>query len=250
MTEIKKTEDLMLFLINLFGESFPQSAILKGGMALRLLDCPRFTNDLDYIFVPFDSKKDIACDICALLDKQEGLRYKYSLNSKCMRIHVEYNGVLTQLEINVAKTCPAVAVSTSALVAGTRQLSRIINIMDYRVAMSHKLAAWNERKLVRDLYDLNFYYTYLKVLPDLDILFERLQNVHSTRRNKNPKAMSFIQLIKSLRLMLNKLTEVDIRELSDYLPAEDLQGLDVRLRATLLKFCDELELEIKKKQLS
>jgi len=51
MPDIKTTEDLMLFLINLFGEKYPQSAILKGGMALRLLDCPRFTNDLDYIFI-------------------------------------------------------------------------------------------------------------------------------------------------------------------------------------------------------
>jgi len=116
--------------------------------------------------------------------------------------------------------------------------------------MSHKLAAWNEKKLVRDLYDLNFYYAYLKVLPDLDILSERLQNVYSTRRNRKPKTMSFAQLIKSLRMTLNKLKAEDIRELSDYLPPEDLQGLDVRLRATLLKFCDELEMEIKKKQLS
>ena len=38
MADIGNNEDLMLFLINLFGQKFPQSAILKGGMALRLLD--------------------------------------------------------------------------------------------------------------------------------------------------------------------------------------------------------------------
>lgn len=246
MPEIRTTEDLMLFLINLFGEKFPQSAILKGGMALRLLDCPRFTNDLDYVFIPFSSKKDIVDDICALLDEQEGLSYKYNLNSKCLRIRVESNGIMTQIEINVAETCPAVAISTSALASSSGQLSRIVKIMDYRAAMSHKFAAWNERKLARDLYDLNFYYTFLKVLPDLEILSERLKKVSSTKRNKNPKSMSFIQLIESLRLTLKELTSEDVEELADYLPSDNLPGLEVRLRANLLKFCDELELEINK----
>lgn len=244
MPDIKTTENLMLFLINLFGEKFPQSAILKGGMALRLLDCPRYTNDLDYIFIPFNSKKDIAGDICRLLDEQEGLNYEYSLNSKCLRIRVESSGVMTQIEINVAENCPSVAISTSALASGTGQLSRIIKVMDYSVAMAHKLAAWNERRLVRDLYDLNFYYTFLKVLPDLEVLSERLKNILSTKRNKNPKSMSFSQLLEGLRLTLNKLTSKDINELADYLPAKNLPGLEVRLRANLLKFCDELESEL------
>lgn len=244
MPDIKTTEDLMLFLINLFGEKFPQSAILKGGMALRLLDCPRFTNDLDYLFIPFSSKNDIVGDICRLLDEQEGLTYKHYLNSKCLRISVERNGVMTQIEINVAKTCPSVAISTSALASRTGQLSRIIKIMDYRVSMAHKFAAWNERKLVRDLYDLNFYYTFLKVLPDPEILCERLRKVSSTKRNKNPKSMSLKQLIESLRLTLNELDSEDINELADYLPVGNLPGLEVRLRANLLKFCDELESEL------
>jgi predicted nucleotidyltransferase component of viral defense system len=156
MPDIKTTEDLMLFLINLFGEKYPQSAILKGGMALRLLDCPRFTNDLDYIFIPYASKKDIVSDICQLLDVQQELEYKYNLNSKCLRIRINYNDILTQVKINVAKNCPSVAISTNALASRTGQLSRIIQIMDYSISMAHKLAAWNERKLVRDLYDLHF----------------------------------------------------------------------------------------------
>jgi len=246
MPDIKTTEDLMLFLINLFGEKYPQSAILKGGMALRLLDCPRFTNDLDYIFIPYASKKDIVSDICQLLDAQQGLEYTYNLNSKCLRIRINYNDILTQVEINVAKNCPSVAISTNALASRTGQLSRIIQIMDYSISMAHKLAAWNERKLVRDLYDLHFYYVFLKILPDLDILTERLKKVASTKRNKNPKTMSFDQLIQSLRSALLKLSSEDMNELADYLPAENLAGLEVRIKANLLKLCDELELEFKK----
>jgi hypothetical protein len=29
-------------------------------MELRLLDCPRYTNDLDYVFIPFASKKEVS----------------------------------------------------------------------------------------------------------------------------------------------------------------------------------------------
>ena len=72
MADINTVEELMLFIINLFGEHFPQSAILKGGMALRLLDCPRFTNDLDYVFIPYKSKNDIVDDVCKLLDSVDG----------------------------------------------------------------------------------------------------------------------------------------------------------------------------------
>jgi hypothetical protein len=77
-------------------------------------------------------------------------------------------------------------------------------------------------------------------------LKERLKKVASTRRNKNPKEMSFEQLVKSLRLTLTELTSEDMNELADYLPAGNLPGLEVRLKANLLKLCDDLELEFKK----
>ena len=242
MADINNVEELMLFLINLFGDNFPQSAILKGGMALRLLDCPRFTNDLDYVFIPYKSKNDIVDDVCRLLDGIDGLAYTYNLNSKCFRIKINYNNILTQVEINVAKDCLSVPASTESLAIATTQLSRIVRIMDYRVSMAHKLAAWNERRLVRDLYDLNFYYSFLKVLPNEEILNERLKKVASTRTNKNPKSMSIEQLIERLHSALLALSPEDINELSDYIAVENLAGLDVRLRVNLLKFCDELSL--------
>ncbi len=240
MADINTAEELMLFIINLFGEHFPQSAILKGGMALRLLDCPRFTNDLDYVFIPYKSKNDIVDDVCKLLDSVDGLNYTYNLNSKCLRIKINYNNILTQVEINVAKDCPSVPISTESLAVVASQLSRVVRIMDYRVSMAHKLAAWNERRLVRDLYDLNFYYSFLKVLPDDEVLKGRLKKVASTKNNKNPKCMSVKQLIDSLRSTLLDLSPNDINELADYITKENRAGLDVRLRANLLKFCDDL----------
>jgi hypothetical protein len=55
--------------------------------------------------------------------------------------------------------------------------------------------------------------------------------------------MSFDQLIQSLRSALSKLSSEDMNELADYLPAGNLAGLEVRIKANLLKLCDELELE-------
>ncbi len=51
MENINSRESLMLYLINLIGEKFPQSAILKGGMSLRLLDSPLLKIYMIYIFI-------------------------------------------------------------------------------------------------------------------------------------------------------------------------------------------------------
>lgn len=238
--EIKNREDLMIFLINLIGENFPQSAILKGGMSLRLLNSPRFTNDLDYVFMPYKSKKEIVDDICKLFDSITGIKYNYSLNSKCLRIKLSYNEIKTQVEINVAEFCPSVSISTAEISSQANQLSRIIRVMDYPIAMSHKFAAWNERNLIRDLFDLYFFYTFIKVLPNLDVLEERLQQISSTPRNKNPKKMSMNELLNKLEKQLNNLTNNDMNELLDYLPENNLVGLDMQLKVNLLQMVCEL----------
>ena len=241
MVNIKNINDLMLYLINLFGEKFPQSAILKGGMSLRLLDCPGFTNDLDYIFIPSKSKKNILGDICRVLDEIEGLKYTYSMNSKCLRIKINYKEIPLQIEVNVAEECPSVPVSTESLAAGTGQLARIVNIVDYSVAMANKLAAWNERSLARDLYDLNFYYSSMTVFPDIETLNKRLADIGSTRLKKNPKKMTLEQLVQKLRTALKDLSPDKIKDLGDYLPANSLPGLDMKIKANLLNMCDDLE---------
>ena len=178
-----------------------------------------------------------------LLDTVEGLEYTYSKSSKCLRIKISYNQLLTQVEINVAEECSSVSASTASMAAATGQLSRIIRVMDYSVAMAHKLAAWNERQLVRDLYDLFYYYVYLKALPDMGVLQERLKKVASTPRNKNPKIMSMKQLLEKLEMKLQSLNADHIQELADYLPADNLPGLELRLKTNLLKLCEELETE-------
>jgi hypothetical protein len=120
-------------------------------------------------------------------------------------------------------------------------LGRIVSIVSYPVAMANKLAAWNERLLVRDLFDLYFYYSMVKAMPDMTVLGQRLGQVASTPRNRNPRRMTLPQLIVKLRDRLVSLSPDDMLELADYLPIGDLEGLDTRIRVQLLQFCDALE---------
>jgi len=242
MPDITSVEGLMLFLINTFAEKFPQSAILKGGMCLRLLDCPRLTNDIDYVFVPYDSKKDVVKVVTSVLNEIKGLAYQYSMNSKCLRILARYNEFSTQIEVNVAKEYPAVSVSTATLSRKQGLLGRVVQVSSYDVSIANKLAAWNERGLMRDLYDLYFLYAMVNARPDMATLERRLQKVGSTPRNRNPRRMTLDQLLAKLRGRLATLSPGDITaELSDYLPSDELQGLDAKIRTQLLLLCDHVE---------
>ncbi len=240
MPDIVTVEGLMIFLINTFSERFPQSAILKGGMCLRLLDCPRLTNDIDYVFIPYKSKKDILENVFAVLDEIEGLTYEYSLNSKCLRIRIRYGELATQIEINVAEECPSTSVSTVGLARSFGFLGRVVLVVSYDVAMANKLAAWNERVLTRDLYDLYFLYTMVQVMPNMNVLEKRLQKVASTPRNKNPRQMTCEQLVSKLRDRLSALSAKDMLDLADYLPTNEIQGLEAKIRVQLLQLCDDL----------
>lgn len=242
MPDISTAEALMIFLINTFSEKFPQSAILKGGMCLRLLDCPRLTNDIDYVFIPYSSKKDILKGVLDVLDEIEGLTYEHSMNSKCLRIRIQYGELATQIEASVATECPSTSISTAGVSRQVGLLGRIVQVASYNVAMANKLAAWNERLLARDLYDLYFLYAMVQAMPDMTVLEERLKKVASTPRNRNPKQMTLSQLISKLRDRLASLSEEDMLELADYLPSDELEGLETKIRVQLVQFCDALSL--------
>ena len=47
MKNFRNTEELLAWIINFFAEEFGSAAIIRGGMALRLLNSPRYTNDID-----------------------------------------------------------------------------------------------------------------------------------------------------------------------------------------------------------
>ena len=56
---VDQQQALIARVLDLLAQRFGKRAVLRGGMVLRILGSPRFTNDLDYLFVPYKSKKDI-----------------------------------------------------------------------------------------------------------------------------------------------------------------------------------------------
>ena len=76
---INKEQALLAKIIDLFARKFDKNAILRGGMVLRILGSQRLTSDLDYVFVPYKSKKDIIPEILNCLKSIEGATFDYTL---------------------------------------------------------------------------------------------------------------------------------------------------------------------------
>lgn len=236
MIEIKSDEGLMLWIIHRLSRLYPEKAILKGGMVLKLLNCPRDTNDLDYVFVPFRSKKEILPLITKALEELEGATWSCNMHSTALRIKVAYQGYQTQIEANVEKACKSEALSTGALASDNNQAPHIIRVMSYDVMMAHKMAAWNERRLVRDLYDIYFIFTHLNILPDIETLKERLAKIiyQDRRLKKEATKMSVAEYLKKLQTEVASLEQKDIdAELGDSLSEELRAGLHMTLRTSI-----------------
>lgn len=244
MIEIKSDEGLMLWIIHRLNELYPEKAILKGGMVLKLLNCPRYTNDLDYIFVPFRSKKEILPLIAKVLNELEEAQWSYNMHSTSLRIKVAYQGCQTQIEANVDKECKSKALSTDSLATGNNQAPHIIRVMSYDVMMAHKMAAWNERRLIRDLYDIDYIFTYLNVLPDIKTLKERLMKVvyRDKRLKKEATKMSIIDYLEKLKTHVATLEQKEIdAELSDSLSKEERAGLHMNIRAGINRLITKMD---------
>ena len=113
-------------------------------------------------------------------------------------------------------------------------------------ALAHKLAAWNERRLMRDLFDCYFFVGRLEVEVDRSTLESRLASVSSripaiARRN----SMSLAEFANELADAAGKLTAEALRdELVGLVPEEELAGLDLRMKAVLRKLADRLSQDL------
>lgn len=244
MVEINSQEALMVWIMNHLAQSFKNKAILKGGMMLRLLECPRYTNDLDYVFVPFKSKKDIWPLIKEALSQLDGLKLEHTMNSISLRIIVHYKDVKLQIEANTAEAVASEDISTGILAKMHQQLSQIIRIMKLDVAMAHKMAAWNERGLMRDIYDIYYFYSRLNIKPDMSTLLKRLAKTLMKRkgaRSEKYQAMTLQQFLDKLKETTHQLDEKMLRdELTAILPVEELAGLHHKIRRAILELIDQI----------
>jgi hypothetical protein len=113
------------------------------------------------------AKKEVKVEILKILNKIPDAKIKYTLNSKTLQIQIIRKQIKIQVEVQVALECPSDSISTGALARRTGELPRIIRVISYDVALAHKLAAWNERRLIRDLYDVYFFISRVGVEPHM-----------------------------------------------------------------------------------
>ncbi|OGV64058.1 MAG: hypothetical protein A3K18_34505 [Lentisphaerae bacterium RIFOXYA12_64_32] len=224
--------------LDLLAQRFGKRAVLRGGMVLRILGSPRFTNDLDYLFVPYKSKKDIELDVVSCLQSIDGASVSHSLNSKCLRVVVTVGGVAIQVEAKVAMNARTSLASTRSLSRQYNLPPRMICVMEHSVAMANKMAAWNERRLIRDLYDI-WFFLQMGITPDTETLAARLKKPEyspSVKLGAVFDGSSVPEFYDFLRHHVAQLSDVEIRDsLSDYLPPEEADGLAMQFRAALAK---------------
>ena len=238
-------DGLFVWIMHRFAEVFEEHAVIKGGMAHRLLDCPRRTVDIDYVFVPFESKKEIIDRISAVLHEIDGATIDISLHSKMLRAGLRVDDVAIQIEANVALHCDTVPMTTGGFAQSVGQPSRVVRMMSPSTALSHKLAAWNERRLLRDLYDCYYLAARAGTSPDPEILNQRLSKIESRLPAlKATQRMSLAQFAGALREAAEDLTESDLEaELAGLLPAHELVGLAIRIRTAVTGLADVIETE-------
>lgn len=235
---IDKEQQLLAQVLDLFAQKFDKRAILHGGMVLRVLGSQRYTNDLDYIFVPYKSKKDIVEDIVTCLHSIPGAGISYSINSKCLRVVLSVNKTTIQIEAKVAMDAQTTTTSTRLFSSQFNLPPRIIHVVDTRVALANKMAAWNERRLIRDIYDI-WFLLQMNALPDKTTLTKRLTRpVYSALVKKKDyfPGQTCDEFYDFIRTEVAILSDKQIRnELADYLPPGETAGLSLLFRAALAK---------------
>ncbi len=234
MENMIKEEALLARVMDLFARKFDRNAVLRGGMGLRILGCERLTNDLDYVFTPFKSKNDIVEDVISALKEIEGAKIEYSLNSKCLRVVLKVNDASIQIEAKVAMKVPVQIISNKELAIKFNLQPRLIPVVEYSVALANKMAAWNERRLMRDIYDIWFYLA-MGVKPDIKTLKERLKKPSYSklvRKENYFRGTELDEFYDFIRMKIRDIADKDIENsLGDYLKKENIAGLSMKFRA-------------------
>jgi hypothetical protein len=195
------------------------------------------------VFVPYESKKDVREQVESVLGEIEGADVEIKLHSKKMRAEIHVDAVSIQLEINVAMGCNGISMSTGGFARQLGQPARIVRIMSPDSALSHKLAAWNERRLVRDLYDCYFFISRLNEKPDEDVLDRRLAHIVSRIPSlARRRTMTRIELAEELRTEAADLSQEGVAvELGGVLPEEEIAGLAIRIKSAVTRIAEWLE---------
>jgi hypothetical protein len=154
-----------------------------------------------------------------------------------LKIEVTVGDATVIVEASLATTGEVIALSTEALCDPVSSiLPRVIAVMPFEQALAHKLAAWNERRLLRDLYDIWFLYARLNIVASSPLLEMRLAKIESRLPQlKAMKRMSVAELASAINDTLNGLDQAGVdAELVGLLSSTERAGLHYKMRAGLL----------------
>lgn len=207
--------------------TFKEHAVLKGGIELALFSSPRHTNDLDFVFVPYQSKKDIVDSIKECLSKlAEDVVVDATLTSKYAKFYVRQGLSQVEIEVSVASDIESIPMNTAAIAKPYNLLPQIVRVMKPEVALAHKIAAWNERRLLRDIYDIYFWFSVQSILPDSSTLLERLNKVESRIPSLSKrKSMTIQELCLELQSYCQTLDQGTIDLELASIPKNEREGL-------------------------
>lgn len=235
-------EKLLVSLLNLLAERLKDRLILKGGMLLRLLECPRYTKDLDFCFLSKESKKILMKEVVSALYGESNWKVtRQDLNSRGIFIDVldRVSQAEATLEISVIPSThlPPEPVST-AKVAELYSLSgRVVRVMAPAEAFSNKIAACLERSVGRDLYDLSLFEPMTTF--DVSTLEDRFSRLEIDR--SKPKKITWDEAAALLQKRLDAFTEERLRaEVFPLIPRDHQPGLLLIIRASVSRIIQRI----------
>ncbi len=214
---------------------------------MALFSSSRATNDLDFVFVPFSSKKDIAKEIEDCLTSLEpSVHVSHSLRSKNAKYYVQLHGVTVEVEASVDKAMESMVMNTAVLARPLNLPAHIVRVMKPEIALAHKIGAWNERRLLRDLYDMYFWFSVQKINPDRETLERRLKKVESRQPAKKGKTTITVdQLCKELIAATEDLSQKEIDMTLAGLPADERMHLDVNMRSQIRRLIHYMQIHFR-----
>lgn len=236
-------DGLMLWVIEALQEEFGHEFVLKGGMALRLLDSPRATRDLDATFVPHQSKTRIRPRLEKVLTQLADGVVKVDVHSTMIRGILAFDDVSIAVEASVAESLASEPISTAPLAEPLGRLARVIRVMAPNVALAHKLAAWNERRLIRDLYDVHFWIAHVGARIDLPTLDARLSSIRSRLpKLRSLRKMTRVEFVTALEDARRTLAPETITEgLAGLISENELVGLRRRITVSLARCIEQID---------
>lgn len=241
MDKQTQRESLLLEVIHLINQKFKNQAILKGGMYLRLLNSPRHTRDVDYVFPTKVSRKVILKEIKSIFEPKGIQIIKKSLNSRGIQMKIQKGDIDADIEISVVKelSTPPEQYDTSKVAERFNVVPEIVTVMSMGEAFSNKIAAALERDVVRDLFDI----TVLMPLTTFnsETLNKRLSSLCIKRQK--PISIDFKEAAKRLKEKADRLTREELaNELTGVIPPEFIKGGGVTtIKSTLYRLCQMLE---------